>query len=702
VTMTTIRAAGAALVAALALASLPALASASPAATEPDASEAIYLVTLDGPGTSGTHTDLLAAARMRSEQDAVLDEVGSPEPVYRWTTALNGVAVQLSAVEATDLRTDPRVALVERNAVRSLAGRSATTGLLGTPARARGGAGVVVGVVDSGIWPDSPLFSTVTGLGRSPRGFTGGCETGEGWPATACDDKLLGARWFVSGFGADRLRSSSSLSPLDDDGHGTQVASIIAGNAGVPARVGSQRLGAYAGVAPQARLAVYKACWSAPDPADDGCSTADLVAAIDAATADGVDVLNLSVGGPPRIDTVERALLGATEGGVVVVGAAGNTARSPGRSPQPAGSRRSGDHRPGTAWARAAARRNVVRRRDGRGAHGRARARGARRRRPGRHRHSARGAGVHARQPGRPPGRRPDRGLRARRRRPGGQVRGRGPRGRRGHGADERRARRSRRGLPPGADGARRPSGRAGPAALGRDAPRGTGAARAARAGPHPRAGDQVVQRRHARLPSGQARRGRHRRRCPRSGAAERLCRPLGPDHRDVRGGGIHERVAALVRSAHEDWTPARVRSALATTALRVPGAAVLRSGTGRVSLAGAARPGLSFDVAPDDYRAWLEGDLTELNTPSIRVSGPGTVQRTVTNVTGRRLYFSSSATGFERRTVRVTPAAVRLGPGESATFTLTVGAGRGLDDGWVTWRGATGTVTRVPVLVTG
>ena len=62
----------------------------------------------------------------------------------------------------------------------------------------------------------------------------------------------------------------------------------------------------------------------APDPADDGCATADLVTAIDQATRDGVDVLNLSVGGPAGFDTVERALLGAAEADVVVVAAAGN------------------------------------------------------------------------------------------------------------------------------------------------------------------------------------------------------------------------------------------------------------------------------------------------------------------------------------------------------------------------------------------
>ena len=90
---------------------------------------------------------------------------------------------------------------------------------------------------------------------------------GANFDTDGCDAKLVGARWFVNGFGAANLRAASSLSPRDDDGHGTQMASIAAGNAGVSVRVDEQRLGSYGGMAPQARLAVYKACWMAPDPA---------------------------------------------------------------------------------------------------------------------------------------------------------------------------------------------------------------------------------------------------------------------------------------------------------------------------------------------------------------------------------------------------------------------------------------------------
>src|SRR5690606_12558577 len=72
-------------------------------------------------------------------------------------------------------------------------------------------------------------------------------------------------------------------------------------------------------------VAAYKACWAAPDPADDGCSTADLVTAVDRAVGDKVDVLNVSVAGGSGLDTVQHALLGAAEDDIVVIGAAGNS-----------------------------------------------------------------------------------------------------------------------------------------------------------------------------------------------------------------------------------------------------------------------------------------------------------------------------------------------------------------------------------------
>ena len=318
--------------------------SAAESAAPAEGSDDLYLVTLDGPGLAGVDDPLptaWTALAQRVERERVLNLVGAPDPVYTWTTALNGFAVRLTDDEADDLRADPAVALVEPDAVRKVAARtsatSATSVAAGSvragavtspgalaPAADGGGAGTVIGVVDTGIAPEGRLFSDVPGLGKRPDDFRGTCAEGEGWSGSSCNAKLVAASWYVAGFGEDALRSTASLSPRDTDGHGTAMASIAAGNAGVTVRVGDQELGSYSGRAPHSRLAVYKACWSAPDPADDGCSTADLVTAVDRATRDGVDVLSLSVAGPPEFDTVERALLGAAEADIAVVAAAGN------------------------------------------------------------------------------------------------------------------------------------------------------------------------------------------------------------------------------------------------------------------------------------------------------------------------------------------------------------------------------------------
>ena len=323
--MATRRIAGSLLAAVLVVA----LVGTAPPAPADDAAETeLHLVTLDGPGTAGYRGSLSVRdyrASLAQAQDDVLAGVGA-EPIYRWTTALNGFAAELTDAEASLLRSDTRVRLVEENDVRRLAG-APVSGSPIAPDRSRGGAGVVVGVVDTGIWPGSPLFASSGHLGTSPPHFRGTCRDGEDWDRASCNRKLVGARWFVHGFGEDRLRSSSSLSARDDHGHGTQVASIVAGNAGVSVQARGQRAAKYSGLAPQARLSVYKACWTAPDPVDDGCATADLVTAIDRATRDRVDVLNLAVAGPPAFDTVESALLGAAEAGIVAVGAAGNSGR---------------------------------------------------------------------------------------------------------------------------------------------------------------------------------------------------------------------------------------------------------------------------------------------------------------------------------------------------------------------------------------
>jgi minor extracellular serine protease Vpr len=684
-----------AVVVALAAAATTVGAPAPPAgADEPD--PALYLVTLAGPGTAGRPgADLLAPVRIRTQQDDLLRRVGATAPVYRWTAALNGVAVALTPAQAERLAAAPEVALVERNAVRPLAATAPAPARAAAVRRTSGGAGVVIGLVDSGIDATGPLFADVPGLGRDPTGFAGSCQTGAAAPA--CNGKLLAARWYVDGFGADRLRAASHLSAYDDDGHGTQMAAIAAGNAGVDARVHDLRLGRYSGFAPQSRVAVYKACWSAPDPRADGCATADLVTAIDQATRDGVDVLNLAVDGPSRVDTVEVALLGAAEADVVVVAAAGNDGRAAHPSPWVTTVGGTvGDQSRGAVdlpGARTLVGASIVDRAT-----------------------SPAGLVLAAR------ARTPDAGKREARLCTPDSLDAAAVEGRIvvcDRGGVGRVDKSETVALAGGVAMVLTNVGRGSVDADFHRVPtvhldRTAGATLKRWLVRHPAA--RVTLR-----PAGVSRApGRVAVWSGAGAPSSRLVKPdlvapavgvLGAVPRRTNGArwdfvtgtsaasAAVSGVAAVLRSRH-GWSAVETRSALVTTAGPVRRTPVLRAGSGLLRPAAAGWPGLVHDLDPADYRAWWERRRARLNTPSVVLRRGGrTATRTVTNVGRRTFYFSSSARGFSRRHVWVTPAALRLEPGETGTYTVHT-TGRGADDGHVVWRGAGGSVTRVPVVL--
>ena len=193
------------------------------------------------------------------------------------------------------------------------------------------GNGIVVGDIDTGITPQHPSFAATPAgayvgspYGPPPATWHGTCVPGidasDGpptdpaktnpalqWTAATCNNKLIGARYYFAGFGQQHLAPDSFLSARDDDGHGSHTAATAAGNFGVDPSILGSNLGVdhISGIAPRARIAVYKICWVGGDVAD-GCSTADSVKAIDDAVADGVDVINYSVGSstPTIIDAV--------------------------------------------------------------------------------------------------------------------------------------------------------------------------------------------------------------------------------------------------------------------------------------------------------------------------------------------------------------------------------------------------------------
>ncbi len=278
------------------------------------------------------------ADHQRLRQGRIADFVGA-QPYYHYTVALNGFAAQLTGRQARLLDREPSVRTVVPDTLRttdagqpprSLGETGTGSGWSGwgkaVDTDDRAGRGVVIGVVDSGIDSGNPSFAADGG--RAPTTWDGSCDPGTDTDtdaAYACSDKLVGGRYYVAGQGgSDAVWDREFLSPEDRDGHGSRVASIAAGRAGVQARPDGIDLGTVSGVAPAARLASYKACW-ADEIRETTCATSDVLAAVDQAVRDGVDVLAHAVAGSRDLtDPVQIAFMHAADAGVFVATSAGN------------------------------------------------------------------------------------------------------------------------------------------------------------------------------------------------------------------------------------------------------------------------------------------------------------------------------------------------------------------------------------------
>ncbi|MEX0865263.1 MAG: S8 family peptidase [Acidimicrobiia bacterium] len=253
--------------------------------------------------------------------------IDSSRIVVTYDFALAGFAALLTSAEAERLANQKGVISVTRDELQQLhtdtsgdflgltdSGGAYDTGYTGE--------GVVVGVIDTGIWPEHPSFAD-DGSYSDP-GLSIPCEFGDTGHnpddlAFTCNNKLIGARdmrtLYNSLIGPELYDSAR-----DADGHGSHTASTAAGNAGVQAEIFGIDRGLITGIAHRAHVVAYKGC------GDLGCFGGDLADAIDQAVADGVDVINYSIGSdtPDLTGPDDIAFLFAADAGVFVATSNGN------------------------------------------------------------------------------------------------------------------------------------------------------------------------------------------------------------------------------------------------------------------------------------------------------------------------------------------------------------------------------------------
>ncbi|KAJ0021322.1 hypothetical protein Pint_31471 [Pistacia integerrima] len=291
--------------------------------------------------TSNSHIQLLSSV-FSSEQDA------KRSMLYSYKHAFSGFSARLSSTQAASLaKIEGVISVLESRSLELHTTRSWDfLGLPleninkneGTPLQLAYGSDTIVAVLDSGVWPESESFKEEPFMGPIPPCWKGNCVKGENFdPAKACNRKLIGARYYVKGFeeayGPLNMSSNKEYrSARDFIGHGTHTASTAVGSRVRNANYFGIGQGTARGGAPRARLAVYKVCWS--KDLDGKCNEADILAAFDDALCDGVHVISASFGESPPLRPFFASNAGigsfhAMQLGVTVVFSAGNDGPQP-------------------------------------------------------------------------------------------------------------------------------------------------------------------------------------------------------------------------------------------------------------------------------------------------------------------------------------------------------------------------------------
>uniref|UniRef100_A0A1D1XBY5 Subtilisin-like protease SDD1 n=1 Tax=Anthurium amnicola TaxID=1678845 RepID=A0A1D1XBY5_9ARAE len=278
-------------------------------------------------------------------RDILSSVLGSQEEaestiLYSYKHGFSGFSAKLTESQAKLVADFPDVITVVPNHILNLHTTRSwdflqldPTPMTGLLSKSRSGEGSIIGLLDTGIWPESHSFKE-EGVGEVPARWKGICQEGEEFNTSNCNRKIIGARWYVKGYEAEfgKLNTSDMvefLSPRDALGHGTHTSSIAAGSLIDNAGFMGLAKGVARGGASSAHLAIYKVCW-----ATGGCSSADILAAFDDAISDGVDVLSVSLGSSPPLPAYVDDILAvgsfhAVARGITVVCSGGNSGPYP-------------------------------------------------------------------------------------------------------------------------------------------------------------------------------------------------------------------------------------------------------------------------------------------------------------------------------------------------------------------------------------
>jgi hypothetical protein len=302
------------------------------------------------------------SAYLAQKQQSVKTLVAGAPIVYDYQVVLNGFSAMLTDDEVRALQASGNVADVSADVARepltnytpTFLGLDGAAGLWSQLGGKTGaGENIVIGIIDSGIWPENPSYAdrvdtngkpTFDNSGTlaytAPANWQGSCQVGEAFTVAECNNKLIGARYYKNGFDTSglTLHGTDFISPRDSlggatghGGHGSHTSTTAGGNNGVAANLAGAPTGEVSGMAPRARIAAYKVCWTYVAPAEatgskNSCFGSDSVAAIEQAVTDGVNVLNYSIsGGETLADAVDQAFLHAVNAGVFVSASAGNS-----------------------------------------------------------------------------------------------------------------------------------------------------------------------------------------------------------------------------------------------------------------------------------------------------------------------------------------------------------------------------------------